>query len=111
NSVLKNPHAYLMNKVNTLPIEELSSLYSSILAGKSYPVGTKEYRLIYKLVSIFNEVYADTSLMNQLLQNSLKERNINVFANITYRKDPVEKSSIKHRKRYPRTSRRDRIKS
>ncbi|MES2275277.1 MAG: HAMP domain-containing sensor histidine kinase [Bacteroidota bacterium] len=69
-SVAKNPYGYLLAKLNTLSLDELRPLYSSLIGGRGYKPKSVDDSLQNQLMLHYANLYADTGVMNRVLKNT-----------------------------------------
>lgn len=87
NTAKANPYIFLLNKINSLPLDGLRLLYGSLLGGKSYPDGSEESKQYKKLIVQFNEMYTDTSVVNRIIRQSMIAKDMNFALQVLYFRD------------------------
>ncbi|MDR6783263.1 signal transduction histidine kinase [Pedobacter africanus] len=86
-SIKKDPIAYLQKKIHVLSLEELNRLYSTLIGVKDYPAQSGNEELQTKLMTLYQNLYADTYVLNRISKEVFIRNGIQFNDNIRHFND------------------------
>jgi signal transduction histidine kinase len=86
-SLAKDPFAIVLAKINTLSLDELHPLYSSLIGGRDYETGSRQDSLQNQLMLHYQDLYKDTAVLKRIMQQTFNSNGMRFEGKLTYISD------------------------